>query len=94
MTQVRDATGDSERTGSSPASVTLRCPRCNDLVSKLVGNMPTELSLRDYFAAAALMGQMAGEGQSGYKNPILDAQGLAAVSYKISDALLAQRGRG
>lgn len=50
------------------------------------------MSLRDYFAASALQGAMAGrpQGPDGY---YVDPRGVAVESYKIADAMLAARKR-
>jgi len=47
------------------------------------------MTLRDYFAAAALQGLLAGMGNTGYKAP-----NWANCSYAIADAMLKARGGG
>ena len=49
-------------------------------------------ALRDYFAAAALTGFLAADLETtGKTSPQEDIEALARVSYKVSDAMLAER---
>lgn len=49
------------------------------------------MTLRDYFAAAALTGCMTGAGEDGVTDR--DAPMIAEYCYRLADALLAERGR-
>lgn len=57
------------------------------------GQIPNEqavagLTVRDYFAAAAMQGQINMEGMEG-----CDKELIAAMSYELADAMLAQRAK-
>ena len=73
------------------STVTMVCPECNERVSRLVGNMPTNLSLRDYFAGMALDGLMAHSCEHSYTASIAEGKDIAKRCYEISDAMLKAR---
>jgi len=55
------------------------------------GLMDPGITLRDYFAAAALTGLQIWDAVINGKNTGLDTQSMAEISYSVADAMLAER---